>query len=64
MKNNTHRFNFETDAEEKKYDKLVKICKAPLDFIEENIQRFDLDQYTPTSLARQLEREYKKEVEG
>lgn len=55
-----HRFNFESQYEEKQYDRLVKICKAPLAFIEENIEHYDLERYDIKTLARRLEHEYRE----
>jgi len=60
MTQQAHRFNFESQYEEKQYDRLVKICKAPLAFIEENIEHYDLTQYNVTTLAKRLEHEYRE----
>lgn len=55
-----HRFNFETDYEEKQYDRLVKVCKAPLGYIEESIENYDLTRYEVKTLAKRLEHEYRE----
>lgn len=62
--NKEYRFNFESQYEEKQYDRLVKICKAPIAFIEENIEHYDLEKYSVTELAKRLENEYSEYMKG
>ena len=55
----TVNLNFESKLEREIYEKVVKLCNAPLGFIQETIWEYDLWQWTPKYLAKEIEKQYK-----